>query len=141
MGHPLLIKYGKYVKIDLDRMKRIELLFHRWGALAIVVGRLVPGFRSPTSFMAGLFGVSYLVFLPSTIFSAAIWVLFYFSLGFLGWGLWGPVKGYIQAHAFSSLILGFFFLAAAISAWYWITKQRRAESAALKGGKGKLWLP
>src|SRR4030095_872499 len=52
-GRPLLDRYGRYLHLNPARVAQLERQFQRHGALAIVVGRLVPGFRTPTTIMAG----------------------------------------------------------------------------------------
>jgi membrane protein DedA with SNARE-associated domain len=78
---PLLDKYGPYLHLHPHRVAQLELQFQRHGALAIVAGRLVPGFRTPTTIMAGIFGVPYRTFVPSTTVAAVIWAAAYFYLG------------------------------------------------------------
>jgi membrane protein DedA with SNARE-associated domain len=80
-GRPLLARYGRYLHLDAPRVAQLERQFRRHGALAIFVGRLVPGFRTPTTIMAGIFGVPYRTFVPSTTLAAVIWAAAYFYLG------------------------------------------------------------
>jgi membrane protein DedA with SNARE-associated domain len=80
-GRPLLDRYGPYVHLQPRRVVQLERQFRRHGAVAIVVGRLVPGFRTPTTVMAGIFGVPYRTFAPSTTVAAVIWAAAYFYLG------------------------------------------------------------
>jgi membrane protein DedA with SNARE-associated domain len=80
-GRPLLDRYGPYLHLDAGRVAQLERQFQRHGALAIVIGRLVPGFRTPTTIMAGVFGVPYRTFVPSTTVAAVIWAAAYFYLG------------------------------------------------------------
>jgi membrane protein DedA with SNARE-associated domain len=80
-GRPLLDRYGPYLHLHPQRVAELERQFQRHGAIAIVVGRLVPGFRTPTTIMAGIFGVPYRTFVPSTTVAAVIWATAYFYLG------------------------------------------------------------
>jgi len=80
-GRPLLDRYGPYVHLDPRRVVQLERQFRRHGAIAIAVGRLGPGFRTPTTVMAGIFGVPYRTFVPSTTVAAVIWAAAYFYLG------------------------------------------------------------
>jgi membrane protein DedA with SNARE-associated domain len=84
-GRPLLARYGRFLHLDDGRVATLEAWFRRHGALAILVGRLAPGLRTPTSTMAGLFGVPFPTFLPATTVAAVIWAGLYYALGlFLG---------------------------------------------------------
>lgn len=80
-GHNLLIKYGKYIRVTPDKVKKIEKWFEKYGATAIVIGRLIPGLRIITPVAAGLFSVSYKVFWLYTTLAAFIWANIYFFVG------------------------------------------------------------
>ena len=84
-GQKLLKKYGKYIKITPEKIKKIDKWFEKYGGWAIVIGRLIPGLRIVTPIVAGLFGVSYKTFWVYTTIAAFIWTNIYFILGrFLG---------------------------------------------------------
>lgn len=80
-GHKLLLKYGKYIKITPDKIKKVEKWFDKYGGAAIVIGRLIPGLRTITPFTAGLFDVSYKTFWVYTAIAAFIWANIYYLLG------------------------------------------------------------
>ncbi len=82
-GRPLLDRYGRVLHLDTDRVTTVEGWFRRYGAVAIVVGRLIPGFRTPTTLLAGLVGVPYSVFAPATAVAAVLWAALYFFAGAL----------------------------------------------------------
>lgn len=64
---------AEYIHLNHERMERAELWFKRYGVLAIIFGRHIPGFRVPITVAAGTLGVSYRVFAPSVAVSTAIW--------------------------------------------------------------------
>lgn len=80
-GQKLLIKYGKYIKITPQKIKRGEKWFEKYGGWAIVIGRLIPGLRIVTPVVAGLFGVSYKTFWLYTALAAFIWANIYYVIG------------------------------------------------------------
>jgi membrane protein DedA with SNARE-associated domain len=80
-GRPLLDRYGRALHLDANRVSTVEGWFRRYGVLAIVVGRLIPGFRTPTTLLAGLAGVRYSVFAPATVVAAIVWAALYFFAG------------------------------------------------------------
>lgn len=82
-GHVLLEKYGRFLHLTPARITRVEGWFRRHGAPAIILGRLIPGLRTPTTVMAGVSEVPYRVFLPSTLLAALIWSAFYLFAGAL----------------------------------------------------------
>ena len=109
-GRPALARYGRFLHLHEERVDRMEARFRRWGPWAIVLGRLIPGLRTPTSVMAGLFGVPYRVFAPCTALSALLWTLFYFYLGALFEPQWRAmvtvITGDVDASVGIALVLG-----------------------------------
>lgn len=81
IGNKLLIKYGKYIKVTPQKVKRIEKWFEKYGGFAIVIGRLIPGLRIVTPVVAGLFDISYKTFWIYTAIAAFIWANIYFIIG------------------------------------------------------------
>jgi membrane protein DedA with SNARE-associated domain len=65
--------------VDEARLETVRLWSARWGALAIIFGRHVPGFRIPVTVLAATTGVPYRIFAPSVAISTAVWA---------GIGLW-----------------------------------------------------
>lgn len=59
--------------LNESRLERIHGWVYRWGALAIIFGRYVPGFRVAITFLAATAGVPFRVFVPSVAISTAIW--------------------------------------------------------------------
>ncbi len=80
-GRPLLTKYGKYVLLNEQRLARMERWFASRGRIGIIVGRLIPGLRIPTTIMAGLSGVAYFEFALTMALTAVVWSAFYYILG------------------------------------------------------------
>jgi membrane protein DedA with SNARE-associated domain len=65
--------------VDEARLETVRQWSRRWGALAIIFGRHVPGFRIPVTVLAATTGVRYRIFAPSVAISTAVWA---------GVGLW-----------------------------------------------------
>ncbi|MCL4369179.1 MAG: DedA family protein [Actinobacteria bacterium] len=84
-GKPLLRRYGRYVHLDEERVKKIERWFKKHGPISVLLGRLIPGLRLHTSLIAGIMDIPYLVFLPFVAIGSSIYILFFMFLG-LGLG-------------------------------------------------------
>jgi membrane protein DedA with SNARE-associated domain len=95
---------GKALQLTPARIERLERWFKRWGILAVIFGRYVPGFRVAVTVVAASFGLSYRVFIAGVAISAAVWVVGFMALG----SLVGPkAEQLLGAHQGSSLtILG-----------------------------------
>jgi membrane protein DedA with SNARE-associated domain len=66
-------RFGQAVHLSPERLKRAEEWFKRYGVLAIIFGRHIPGFRVPITVAAGVLKVRYPVFAASVAVSTAIW--------------------------------------------------------------------
>ncbi len=80
-GRPLVERLSKYLHLHPTRLERLERWFRRHGPASIIVGRLIPGLRIPTTVMAGLSDVPYQVYAPTAAVAALIWSAIYFWLG------------------------------------------------------------
>jgi membrane protein DedA with SNARE-associated domain len=110
-GRPFLDRYGRYLHLNEARVERIAGWFRRHGALAIVVGRVVPGMRTPTTVMAGLFGVPYKTFAPATTLAGFIWAALYFYLGVAIERLWHEVHRWVLDNPLHTAVLALALLA------------------------------
>lgn len=126
-GRSLLARYGRYLHLNEARVHLLERWFRRHGALAIVVGRLVPGLRTPTSVMAGLFDVPYRTFAPATTLAALLWAALYFFLGALLERGWHALVGRLLGHvgAVVAVAVAVAALASVVAALIWRDRRRR----------------
>lgn len=53
-GRPLLQKYGKYIFFNEHKFELAEKLFNKYGGVAVLIGRILPGIRTFISFPAGV---------------------------------------------------------------------------------------
>jgi membrane protein DedA with SNARE-associated domain len=98
-GRPLLDRYGRFLHLNEERITTVERWLRRYGPLAIVAGRLIPGLRTPTTVMSGLFEVPYWIFAPSTALAALLWALLYFFAGSLLASQWQNVVALVAGEA------------------------------------------
>jgi membrane protein DedA with SNARE-associated domain len=69
------------LRLDADRLAQAEGWLARWGVLAIIFGRHVPGLRIPITVVAGTLKVPYGTFVPSVAVSSAAWAALGLWLG------------------------------------------------------------
>lgn len=86
--------------IKMDYLERTKAFYDKYGAMAVVLSRFVPIFRSFVPFVAGIGQMSWGSYLFYTIFSAFIWVVPITLLGY--W--FGNVP--VVKENFSLVILG-----------------------------------
>jgi membrane protein DedA with SNARE-associated domain len=80
-GRPLLLRYGRYVRLDRAKLDRVEAWLQQRPELAIATGRVTPGLRNLTVLAAGVFAVPYGRFLPAFALGSFVYVAFFFCLG------------------------------------------------------------
>src|ERR1700738_316065 len=59
--------------LEPARLEKAKAWFDRWGVLAMIFGRHIPGFRVPLTVVAGTLKFPYRLFVPSVAVSTAIW--------------------------------------------------------------------
>ena len=133
-GHPLLLKYGKYIHMNERRLARVKVWLEHRGRVAIIVGRLIPGLRIPTTVIAGSSGVAYREYALTAAIAAVVWSSFYYAVGeFLGQTVpifWAVVANTLDDIPSWLVIAGLLAVAlgAAISGWH-VRRQRLARDA------------
>ena len=75
--HPL----ARVFHLEPARLEKAKAWFDRWGVLAMVFGRHIPGFRVPLTVVAGTLKFPYRLFVPSVAVSTAIWAGFFLLVG------------------------------------------------------------
>jgi len=81
-GRPLELRYGRFLRLNPERLRRAERWIRRGGWRAIVILRLVPGLRIATVFGSGLFDVPFRVFLPAVSLGAFGYLVLCTLLGY-----------------------------------------------------------
>jgi membrane protein DedA with SNARE-associated domain len=74
-------QFAEYVHLSPERLEKAEGWFKRYGVLAIIFGRHIPGFRVPITVASGVFRIPYRVFAPCVAVSSAIWAGVMLTLG------------------------------------------------------------
>lgn len=72
-GRPLILRYGRVLRVDERTLERSEERFERYGTILVLGGRLVPGLRSVVSLPAGLVGMPLLTFVALTTIGSLVW--------------------------------------------------------------------
>jgi membrane protein DedA with SNARE-associated domain len=80
-GQFIIQRLGKFLFIKPRHIAKSEAMFAKYGGLAIVFGRHIPGLRIPLTIIAGTSGMSYQKFITATFLSTALWVPFYLEAG------------------------------------------------------------
>jgi membrane-associated protein len=96
-------RYAEAVHLSPERLLKAEQWFKRYGVVAIIFGRHIPGFRVPITVAAGALKVSYPVFAASVAVSTAIWASVVMVIGVN----FGPrMEAFLNVHRFTYFIWG-----------------------------------
>jgi len=66
-------RFAHLVHLSPERLELAERWFDRYGVLAIIFGRHIPGFRVPITVASGVFRIRYPLFAASVAVSTALW--------------------------------------------------------------------
>ncbi|MBR8465927.1 DedA family protein [Campylobacter sp. faydin G-140] len=102
LGRNIILKYGKYVGINEEKMAKFEAFFNKHGEISTFNCRLIPGIRQYISLPAGLAKMNLFKFSLYTTFGASIWVAILLTIGyFLGSN---PSKEFLAYITFALLL-------------------------------------
>jgi membrane protein DedA with SNARE-associated domain len=134
-----LVRYGRYVRLTVPRIKVGQYRFLKHGGKVVFFGRFVAVLRASAAFLAGTMQMHWLRFLLYNAAGGIVWTFFYgFSSYILGQQirrLLGPV-GVVISVASIILVAGWLFFL------YWNEEALKAEAeralpGPLKAGKAR----
>ena len=73
LGRVVLLKYLKYVKVNENKLARVEIWFEKYGDKAVFLGRMVPVMREMISVPAGLLKMKIPKFILYTFTGSCVW--------------------------------------------------------------------
>jgi membrane protein DedA with SNARE-associated domain len=96
-GRPLLLRYGRILRLDDRRLDRADAWLDRRGDWIVLFGRLVPGVRSVVSVPAGLSEMPVARFVVLTSIGSAVWNATLIGAGWALGSRWREVTDAIGA--------------------------------------------
>ncbi|MUN29311.1 DedA family protein [Sulfuracidifex metallicus] len=96
IGEPILLRYGKYIKLNQSNLMKMYSWFNSYGVFAVFFARFLPALRALISYPAGLVRMNIGRFSIATLLGQLIWngVLAY--VGFLFGKNYSTVVGQID---------------------------------------------
>jgi membrane protein DedA with SNARE-associated domain len=82
LGHDLLWRYGAKVGLDAKRLHKVEVIFARYGPLAVGLARFFNLLRQLNGIFAGTVKMNWWQFLIYNALGGALWVLTWITVGF-----------------------------------------------------------
>ncbi len=116
-GRPLLEKYGKYILISTEEIKRADDWFKKYGNFSIFISRMLPVVRTFISLPAGVARMPFWKFSLYTFLGSLPWAFLLTYLGIISGENWKNLEAYFRK--FDWLIIG--IILAAIG-WYLYAK-------------------
>jgi membrane protein DedA with SNARE-associated domain len=102
-----LERYGKWFLLAPSDLDKARIWFARHGSIAVLIARVLPGFRTIVSIPAGLALMPYPRFLLFTAIGSSLWNGALIGLGYYLGANWNQVQGLLEP--FGLLIYGLIF--------------------------------
>jgi membrane protein DedA with SNARE-associated domain len=106
-------RLGAAVHLTPHGLATAERWFARWGPLAIIFGRHIPGFRIPITVGVGIFGVPYRTFAACVAVSTGTWAAIWL---WLGAHFGARIGHFMGVHRWTFVVAGLLILAVVASA-------------------------
>ncbi|MCO5972665.1 DedA family protein [Actinoallomurus soli] len=81
-GCALAHRWGRYVLLTPERLRRAEQFFVRHGGKVVTIARFIEGFRQANGILAGITGMHWPRFLAFNALGAVLWVGLWTGLGY-----------------------------------------------------------
>lgn len=116
-------RYGRWLTLKGDDIRRADAWFDRHGRAAVLFGRLVPGIRSLLSLPAGMSDMPLGQFVLYSAIGSGLWASVLTAAGYLLGEHYDRVEAYIAPA--SKVVLAVLLAAAAV----WFLRRRREQGA------------
>ncbi|MCY0877169.1 MAG: DedA family protein [Firmicutes bacterium] len=124
LGRPVIVRYGRYVKLDEKNLLKAETAFRQYSVLILGIGRFIAGIRVLIAYVAGINKMSIGLYGVITLVSAAIWATAFILLGATIGTEWHVVSMWILMHKFLS---GLFLVILLAVLFFWLRRKRLAK--------------
>ncbi len=133
LGRPVLLRYGRFIKLDEKKLEKAEHAFERYSIAILGVGRFIAYIRVLIAYVAGINKINQSLYLIITIISAALWAASFVLLGAIIGAEWRRVELWILSHRALSIAIGIVLVALLV--WWWIVRRRKAQAKRANGAE------
>jgi membrane protein DedA with SNARE-associated domain len=123
LGRPFLLRHGRPLGMNQERLERVDRWLDRWGSPAVCVGRLLPLARPFGPFVAGASRFRYRRFLAWNLLGTLLFALVFCGVGYVFYRSYDEVVVALRRGGFALLLL---IAAGALAVW--AVRRRRAAS-------------
>jgi membrane protein DedA with SNARE-associated domain len=124
-GRPLILRYGRYVRLTPDRLARVERFMSRYGRVVVAFARFVDGPRQLNGLLAGATRMPWPRFVAFDTVGAAAWVGVWTTAGALAGGHLAVVQATLlryRWYAVTAVVL------AVVGHRVWLRRRRRSRA-------------
>ncbi|MEV6844572.1 DedA family protein [Actinoplanes sp. NPDC051411] len=125
-GRPLVLRYGRLVRLTPQRFARVEAFMHRHGAKVVAAARFVEGLRQLNGLVAGAPGMSWPRFVLFNAIGAALWVGVWSTLGYVAGDHWNAITAVV--HRYEPYVFAGILIAGLALIWWRLRHHRRPTS-------------
>lgn len=98
-GRRLVLRYGRWLRVDRPQLDRAESWFKRWGDPLVLVARVVPVARSIVSIPAGTAKMPLPRFTLLTVIGSAVWNAVLIGAGVILGANWSTVQNWVGSYS------------------------------------------
>jgi membrane protein DedA with SNARE-associated domain len=113
-GKPFVLKFGKYLLLEVDDLEKTEKWFREKGVKTIFISRFIPVVRHLISIPAGLGRMDVKKFILYTILGGTLWNAFLAWFGYILGKNWEEIRNYSEYVSITVAVLlvaaGIYFL-------------------------------
>lgn len=126
VGRMAIMRFGKRVRISEQEIEKAEKWFERYGSIAVLTARMIPGVREIISIPAGIGQMNLVKFMVYTFVGSLLWCIILTLAGFYLGEAWSK----FSEQASSAFMITSLILIAAIIAGvvFWYSRRKRASA-------------
>lgn len=124
LGRNIILRYGKYVLIKEDGLRKVEQFFDKYGQFSISIGLITPGIGQLITLPAGLAAMHRVKFFFSTVAGAFMWNTAMVLIGYF----FGDNEGIITDNL-DKITLFFLAIATLIVVYFRFIKRKKVENS------------
>lgn len=118
LGMPLIERYGKFLSLSPSSLDKTRNYYHKYGNKLLLIGFFIPGVRQFIGYFIGIIRIPYRTLATYAYTGVALWVISFFSIGFIFGEQWQRVFLLVEEYLkYSFLVLGFILICFIFLKW------------------------
>jgi len=104
-GRPLVLRFGRILRLDEKKLAQTEAWFARQGGKAIFISRITPFVRTVASFPAGISQMPLRRFVTAVVTGSGIWCVIFVYLGVALGANWRVALNLVEQYTVPALVV------------------------------------